>query len=492
MPRAGKVTITRLSKLSVNVFLPALVVSSLAKGLNPALLRSAWSLPLIAMADIALAAGVVTLVIRWMKPPGHLRRPWIAAMVFQNSSALPLMIGKALSQQAPFKSDPSAFEKYTIAVFIYNIGWQLTFWTVGFQYITTVDRPELSPAATVAVANQSWFSVAGHNLKLGCTRLFQSPVVLACFTGLVVGLIPPVQRAMFGSGGWLRFIGTTLETLGGAAVPVVTLVVSATLGKAILRMSDVHVAEVAAPARSLKPATAGDDPELTMGLVVPDFGDEEFEDNQDWADSSPGSAGLRLGGRSRPALRSDSDSGDDPGVVGGVALHGSGAGRRAKGPVPEALTPLPARSVLVTLGMIRLGLIGVIQFVVTAFVFLPTLVPGAGSMMKLVLLIECCVPSANMVIVACQQAGLQRAAEDLSAAYVVMYGFMFVGLLFYVMAAIAIIGDFGRWHMKLYIDPRNRLYANIYHSPALVWALGACLNAFIRRRACNNGECAAK
>ena len=56
------------------------------------------------------------------------------------------------------------------------------------------------------------------------------------------------------------------------------------------------------------------------------------------------------------------------------------------------------------------------------------------------LLIECASPSANMCIVVCQQTGKARAAEALSAAYIIMYLLMLVTLVFYVTAAIKIVG----------------------------------------------------
>jgi hypothetical protein len=57
-----------------------------------------------------------------------------------------------------------------------------------------------------------------------------------------------------------------------------------------------------------------------------------------------------------------------------------------------------------------------------------------------------CVPVCAVQVVSCQQVGLRRAAEDLSAAYVIMYLGMLVTLLIYVACAIRIVGPLDLAH----------------------------------------------
>jgi predicted permease len=101
------------------VFLPALVASSLAKRLTLDVLADAWVLPVAAAAQIAVGAVAAVVLTRWVaRPPPHLRRPFMCAVAFQNSSALPLVIGEALAAQPPFSHDPDAFGKLAIYIFL--------------------------------------------------------------------------------------------------------------------------------------------------------------------------------------------------------------------------------------------------------------------------------------------------------------------------------------------------------------------------------------
>jgi hypothetical protein len=60
--------------------------------------------------------------------------------------------------------------------------------------------------------------------------------------------------------------------------------------------------------------------------------------------------------------------------------------------------------------------------------------------MKLAILIECIVPSANMCVVVCQQTGRKFAAEALAATFILQYLLMLVTLLVYVTVALRLVG----------------------------------------------------
>lgn len=56
-----------------------------------------------------------------------------------------------------------------------------------------------------------------------------SPGFIAMILALITASISPLQRALFDSGGALRFLGSAVETLGVASAPLSTIVVAATL-----------------------------------------------------------------------------------------------------------------------------------------------------------------------------------------------------------------------------------------------------------------------
>ena len=64
---------------------------------------------------------------------------------------------------------------------------------------------------------------------------------------------------------------------------------------------------------------------------------------------------------------------------------------------------------------------------------------SVDSLLKLILFLECVTPSANLVLVVCQQAGNFEAAETLSLGYIMMYVVMLLTMVGYLTLAINII-----------------------------------------------------
>lgn len=81
----------------------------------------------------------------------------------------------------------------------------------------------------------------GSRLKWFLSTIYErattSPVLLSCYAGIIIALVPSLHEALFGSGSF-RFIGSGVEILGQAAVPTVTVVISATFGKSLLRLKE--------------------------------------------------------------------------------------------------------------------------------------------------------------------------------------------------------------------------------------------------------------
>lgn len=140
-------TIKQLSRLTVVVFMPALIATSLGKRLTPSNLSEAAVMPVFAVLHLAIAFGVGYLARLFVRPPRHLHRAFLSSVTFQNSSALPLVVAHAMSEQQPLSKDPQAFEKLALYVFVYNVGWQTIFWSIGKSYLSSDGRnsPEEQP-----------------------------------------------------------------------------------------------------------------------------------------------------------------------------------------------------------------------------------------------------------------------------------------------------------------------------------------------------------
>ena len=269
--------------------------------------------PLLATAQIGIAFAVALVARRVVRPPAYLHRAFLCALVFQNSSALPLIIARGLA-------GADGFAALAIHIFLYNVGWQTTFWTFGAAYLQGDEESAATDSSVLAP------------LRKG----MRQPMLIASFVGITIGLAPPLQSALFDADGVLHSMGQAAEVLAAAGVPVVTCVIAGTLGKSLLRNS----------------------------------------------------AALLSAWRGAPA-----------------AAEGESA--------------LSLR-VIFMLCFCRLVVVGAIQFAGTSAIF-AFVFPDADPLMKLAVLLECCVPSANMVIVTLQTAGKKVAAEELSVAYIIMY-----------------------------------------------------------------------
>jgi len=100
---------------------------------------------------------------------------------------------------------------------------------------------------------------------------------------------------------------------------------------------------------------------------------------------------------------------------------GGGAGGEDEGEDEDGDEEPVGMRLLLALCFTRVVLVAGVQFAAVAMLVVYEFMPRGTELMQLVLFIECCVPSANMVIVTCQQSGQRRAAEDLSKAYIMMF-----------------------------------------------------------------------
>lgn len=146
----------------------------------------------------------------------------------------PLVICTALAQQDPFSKDPAAFEQMAIYIFLYNIGWQLTFWTGGYAYLapgddggddesnggdpakkmlssttTTTSTTTSSSSSSSSSPFASYFTAASMVwfARTVWHRFTSSPVLIGSYVGMFVALVPPLHDVLFGDGA-LRFVGS--------------------------------------------------------------------------------------------------------------------------------------------------------------------------------------------------------------------------------------------------------------------------------------------
>jgi predicted permease len=203
------------SQLCVVVFMPCLVITSLASTVDWDVFVGGLAMPLFAVVHVITGLAVAVVVRAIVKPPAYLHRPFLCALTFQNSSSVPLLVAAGLTASPPLSELPNAFEHIATYTFMYNIGWQVIFWSFGAAYLS-------------ASGDGGGGSTVWQSLKNGV----QQPMLQASVVGLVVGLVPVLRE---GSEGGFKFATAAAEVLGSAGVPLVTCVMGATLGKSLLK-----------------------------------------------------------------------------------------------------------------------------------------------------------------------------------------------------------------------------------------------------------------
>jgi len=176
-----------LSRVVVDLALPSLIFHRILTAFTPAFQGSWWVFPLMAALLVGTGAAVGQLLSRVLGSEAH-RREVTALSAFQNSGYLPLTLTLALFPQAEAA-------RYHVAIFLFILGFNPLLWSLGVRWIAGKNaRPPLltPPLAAVLLS------------------------LLFVFTGLRAWIPPVVLH--------------TLQTLGGATIPLGMFLVGGILG----------------------------------------------------------------------------------------------------------------------------------------------------------------------------------------------------------------------------------------------------------------------
>lgn len=212
--------VTALTKATIVLFLPCLILDKILTSLSPADFPLWWTLPL---ASIAMASAGLALATGVFFRERRKKRSMLAVASMQNAGYLILPIGAALY--------PAQFDRFALYVSLFIVGFNPILWSVGKLLAT--NRPEKG------------FSLRG----------LWNPPLVACLSALALVLT-----------GVGRFIPIpvleTIELVGEGAVPVATVVLGAMLGGMSFRLRP-HLWD-AARAMAVK---FGLLPALTVGVL---------------------------------------------------------------------------------------------------------------------------------------------------------------------------------------------------------------------------------
>lgn len=389
-----------LSKLSNLVLLPALIVVSLG---------SALSIKMVARMSIMIAFCVLTNLVSFSivytlgsvlaEADVDLLVAVSVAVGSPNAISFPLMLCQTLCEtqlvNVDFGGDAVlCMTEANAQIFVYSIGWHVCFWSYGWPLLKSlaIAKSPQGPGKMVELA-PSYPAVAWLQQTL------LSPSMIAIYVGLLVGLVPSLQNALFRDFTALRPLGSALRTLSEPVVCINTLVTAANLAQidsTSLRGFFQRVQDVVST------------------------------DAMGWYYSHYSHA---------------------PRVEVASPLHAVESGVPAALPTPpdkaknaqQEAPPLPQYRTVFSFLLCRLVLPPLIMLPVLRLAVDAGWIDRRERLMQLVVCIESAAPSAQLIIVSCTQLGNRKVAAQMSFLYVCQYAFSVISVTILISVAMATI-----------------------------------------------------
>ena len=224
----ARTTISDLGRLTINVLLPALTASSLARSITPEALAESWVAAAFAALHVAtgLFGGllVVALLRVLRRPPETTLAPELCCCcAFGNTSALPIAL-------LPAVASGEQVARGLLFVNVYCVVWRLLMYTLA-PVILTHHGPWGSDDGRRrddATAKQK----PRRSLRSAVSGAVLSPPNLGSAVGLAVALLPPV-KALLGPGGALSCLADSVAFVGKAADVMLMVMLGGSLAHAM-------------------------------------------------------------------------------------------------------------------------------------------------------------------------------------------------------------------------------------------------------------------
>jgi predicted permease len=180
-----------ISRLVIQITLPAMIFSRLIQGFNFSLEPAWWIFPLMSLAITLLGLVVGYVFVNFIKK-GEQRRQFLSLVAFQNSGWIPLALVAALFS-------PRNSNLMFIYIFLFLLGFNLVMWSLGVYFLSY-----------------------HRNKRFELGSLFSPPVLATLFTMALVGL---------GANKFIpELILRPLRMVGDSTLPLAMFVVGGNLG----------------------------------------------------------------------------------------------------------------------------------------------------------------------------------------------------------------------------------------------------------------------
>jgi predicted permease len=246
-----------LSKLSNNVFVPCLIISSLGSAVTIQLLLRMGILIIFSGITNTISYGYGFTFGRLLHGSDDaMFTALIVAIGSPNAVSLPIMVLQTMCEETYVNKDynGSPRECYTEAtsmIFVYSVGWHLLFWSYGFEKLKTMkerlnaESTAIVPSPTNSVfpisANQDFYTrmknvlsviyYKNYKFMIWAKTILLTPAIVGICIGVAIGLIPYLQLLIFDEISALRPFGSAISTLGEPVVAINCLVMSASFAQ---------------------------------------------------------------------------------------------------------------------------------------------------------------------------------------------------------------------------------------------------------------------
>jgi len=195
-----------ISKVILYMMLPCLLVSKISASVTMETLGRLAVLPLSAIVYVCAGMLMGFLVVFVSRPPRELRRIVVAATTFGNSGYIPYPLVAAIAGSAAiFARDPSAPDRGIAYISIYLVCLSPCLWGIGYPYLSHRRLRDLK-----------WHQIL-------------SPPMLSALTGIVLGIVPFLNRLLVQTNAPLRIVMETCDLIGDGVIPCALLVLGANL-----------------------------------------------------------------------------------------------------------------------------------------------------------------------------------------------------------------------------------------------------------------------
>ncbi|CAM9529384.1 unnamed protein product [Chrysoparadoxa australica] len=247
--------VAALSQIVYNIFLPSMLMVSIAKTAASNPMSTLLPIPLACWGQISagfLAARLVNKALR-IKPDSDAGREVSVNSGFGNSGILPILFATSLFRTHP---DPTVLPRAIAYISFFLMAWSPTFWTLGYGLLTrksetTASLPEEKAASTdadadrVAVPSEAVRSsietresketrdtLMSHLVKCASSPAVMrviSPPVLGSISGFIIGTCRPLQWLLMEPSAPFGFAWHAFGVLAAAYTPSGVLVLAGSL-----------------------------------------------------------------------------------------------------------------------------------------------------------------------------------------------------------------------------------------------------------------------